>query len=93
MVQRKTKLKAMQNGKEVEIEGVDVPVAKSTEYWSEFELEDGTVLRIKVSLLGVVRIPNQWDPEGNPLYILKNGQMVNIVKVPPDLKKPEVTND
>jgi hypothetical protein len=90
-MQRKIKIKVMKEGKEVEVEGIDVPIAKSTEYWSEFELEDGTVLRVKVSVLGAVRIPNQYDQEGNPVYVLKNGQVTNVVKVPPDLKKPEVS--
>ncbi len=90
MVQRKTKVKVPQpDGSLKEIDGIDVPVTKSTEYWSEFELEDGTVLRVKVSVLGAIRIPGQYDPEGNPFYLLKNAQVTNIVKSAPDLKRPE----
>jgi len=68
-------------------EGVDVPVAKSQEQWSDITLEDGTVLRAKAVIASAVRVDGQWDQEGNPLYAIKSGQAIVIVSVPPELKR------
>jgi hypothetical protein len=48
------------------------------ERWSEFKLEDGTVLRAKMTILSAVRVPEMWDPQGNPFYVV-NGAPVMII--------------
>lgn len=61
--------------------GMEVPVEESTEKWSEIKLEDGTIIRIKQSVASVIRVDGQYDPEGNPLYIVKSAPAVAIVHV------------
>lgn len=60
------------------LDGVEVPIIESTERWTEIKLEDGSVLRVKPSVLSAIRIPGHHDQEGNPMYILKavNAMMV-----------------
>jgi hypothetical protein len=74
------------------VQGFEVPIQESIDRWTELTLEDGAVIRIKPMVLGVIRLHNQWDPEGNPLYAIKGGQNVTtIVRVPDHLRKPTGT--
>jgi hypothetical protein len=82
MVQRKVKVKISPTQ---EIEGIDVPIKSSDEKWSEFILEDGTIVRAKVSLMSAIRIPGQFDPAGNPVYAFGHSMTSSIVKVSPDM--------
>jgi hypothetical protein len=71
------------------VDGYEVPVRESTERWSEITLEDGTVLRVKPVVVGAVRLEGQYDPEGNPLYALKQGQnAASVYSCPDHLRKP-----
>ncbi len=72
------------------VEGVDVPVKESTERWSEIELTDGTVLRLKPNVMHVTRIDGQWDPDGNPMYALFSNQVMTVTNVAAHLRKPVV---
>lgn len=72
--------------------GFEVPILESTERWTELKLEDGTILRVKPSVISVIRLENQWDQENNPLYALKNGpNLMAIISVPDQLKKSSGT--
>ena len=84
-MERKTKIPMPPDGRLVE--GFEVPVVESTERWTETKLEDGTVLRIKPSILSAVRIPGQWDPDGNPMYALKAANAMMIAEAPDHLKR------
>lgn len=71
-------------------EGVEVPVASSNERWSEFVLEDGSVIKAKLSLLGVIRHTNEWDPNGNPIYSIQASVTSAVVKVEDEkLRRPQ----
>lgn len=70
-------------------DGVEVGVKESTERWSDITLEDGSVLRLKTSVLGAVRMSGEFDPEGNPMYALKAGQVLVIASAPDNLRKPQ----
>lgn len=66
--------------------GFEIPVRESTERWSIVTLDDGTVMRVKVSVMAAVRIENEWDKDHNPLYVLKAAPMMDLSNVPGDLK-------
>lgn len=74
-----------------EFSGVEIPVKESTERWSEVSLEDGTVLRVKPTVLAAIRVDGQYDPEGNPLYALKSTQTMVVASILPHLKKGAAT--
>jgi hypothetical protein len=44
-------------------EGTEVPVAKSSEPWTELELEDGAILRLKNVVASVIRLDGKFDQE------------------------------
>ncbi len=63
-------------------EGVEVQVRESTERWSDFTLEDGTVLRAKLMIISGVRADGEFDLNGNPVYIMNVGPVFSIVSSP-----------
>jgi hypothetical protein len=70
-----------------EVEGVEVQTTESTERWSQFSLEDGTVLRLKFTVASFIRADGHFDADGNPVYAIKGQPMINFVSVPERFKK------
>lgn len=68
-------------------DAVDVPISDTSEKWTEVTLEDGTVLRVKPSLLQAARVPGHYDPEGNPMYVCKITNTMIIAHAPEALRK------
>jgi hypothetical protein len=66
----------------------DVQVKESTERWTEVVLEDETVVRVKMSIVGAARIENEYDAQGNPAYSLQMSPQVHIVSTAEKFKKP-----
>ncbi len=46
-------------GQEVEV--ADVPIRKAVEFFNEYELEDGSVLKVKSVAMSVLRIEGQFN--------------------------------
>jgi hypothetical protein len=69
------------------VDGFEVPVEESIERWSEVKLEDGTVIRLKVSMISAVRVPGQYDHIGNPMYVMNMTPTIAIFSVPDNLRK------
>ena len=67
-------------------DGVPVEVNQSNEHWNQYLLEDGTMLRLKSVVTHVVRVPGEYTPEGDPLYIVKSGNIVTTT-CPENLKR------
>lgn len=84
MVERKTKAK-LPTGQTVD--AFEVPVEELTERWSDYKLEDGSALRMKMNVLSVNRIPNMWDPQGNPFYLVNVSPVMTVVEAPQHLRK------
>jgi hypothetical protein len=85
-LERKVKIPMPPDGRIVE--GFEVPVIESTERWTEVKLEDGSVLRVKPSVLSAIRVPDQYDADGNPMYALKATNAMMVVEAPDRLKRP-----
>jgi hypothetical protein len=83
MVERPTKV--LHNDKMTD--AVDVPISESVEKWSEFTLEDGSVIRAKISLISVARVKDEWDAQGNPVYVMNLGSAIGFASVPENLVK------
>mgnify|MGYP000995759329 CR=1 FL=1 len=71
--------------------GQDVPatpidINQSREQWSEYVLDDGTLLRIKLVVTNVLRLEGKFDEEHNPVYLVKSTNVTSI-KAPSNLKK------
>jgi hypothetical protein len=68
-------------------EGPEIPVVRAQEPWTELELEDGTILRMKNVVVSVIRLDGKFDQEDNPVYVIKSAQATSVVHVPEKLKK------
>ena len=69
------------------IEGTEVEILESLGRFNEVKLEDGTVLKAKLVVTGVVRVSDQWDAQGNPIYLIQSQNVVTISKCPDSLKR------
>ena len=84
MAERKTEVQ-ISSGEIVE--GVDVPISESIERWSELTLDDGAIIRVKMTVAQAFRVDGQFDQEGNPVYVLKSTSTIALVSVPEELRK------
>jgi hypothetical protein len=75
------------NGKMVA--GIEIPISGSAEKWSEFELADGAIIRAKVNILSVVRVKDEHDAAGNPIYIINAAPVMGVVNLPKELARKE----
>ena len=69
------------------VDGVAVDVKESTERWSQFELEDGTVIKVKITMTGASRAIKDYDPGGLPWYQMHMVPVFAPMEVPEKLKK------
>jgi hypothetical protein len=58
--------------------GTLVNVVKTDEPWSEYVLEDGTKLRMKQTVINVVRLDDK-DDNGNPMYSIQSQQTLFVI--------------
>jgi hypothetical protein len=63
-------------GKQMDV--ADVPITKAVEYFNEYELEDGSTLRVKSVATSVLRIEGQFTPDGKPIYVVLTTPAVNV---------------
>jgi len=84
MPEQKTQV-TMPNG--VKVEGFAVQVDESTERWSEFKLDDGTIVRVKSTIVQAIRVPGQFDARGLPMYWINVQSMMSVVSAPDELQK------
>ncbi len=68
-------------GASIDVTEVDV-THKRQEPFSEYELEDGAIIRVANPTLVVYRVDSQRDAEGNPGYMVKIGTSVVVVRGP-----------
>jgi len=61
-------------------------IVSSKDGWSEYTLNDGSVIRAKAVIIDVKCATDQYSADGNPLYIVQT-DVVNSVNAPAELKK------
>ena len=71
-------------GREVDATSVDFRIER--EDWNEYQLLDGTHLRLRLVMSEVYRVDGQYDAEGNPIYVTKSGNVL-AARSPDDLKR------
>jgi hypothetical protein len=64
------------NGQEAS--ALEMPFQTGAEYWNEYVLHDGSVLRLKSVVTEILKIEDKFDAEGNPVYMLKSTNIVSI---------------
>jgi len=68
------------------VEGTEVPVEESNERWSDISLQDGARFRLKSSVVSAVRL-DEYDAQGNPIYVLNATPVMVIAEMPDALKR------
>jgi hypothetical protein len=72
-------------GNEV-VEATPVNVNQASEYFNQYFLEDGTILRMKLVATKIFRVDDRFDAEGNPVYFVQSTNVLSI-DAPSHLKK------
>ncbi len=66
---------------------IEVDWTNEKEYWNEYELNDGTTLKIKLILKGVRRAKDRHAPDGYPIYMVQSVNVIRASNVPKKLRK------
>lgn len=69
-----------------EVDATDVEFQTRKEDWNEYQLMDGSVIKMKLVVSTIFRVDGIYDNEGNPAYYIKS-TTVPFVKSPDSLKK------
>ena len=69
-----------------EVGGTIMTFRSSGEYWNEYLVDDGSVIRIKLVATEILRLDDQYDPQGNPIYLVQS-QNVMAVQAPDSLRR------
>ncbi len=69
-----------------EYEAVRVEANQSTELWNQYLLDDGALLKLKTVVTELFRVKDLYDGSGNPVYVVKSGNIVTVI-APENLRK------
>lgn len=69
-----------------EVDATEVDFQTRREDWNEYQLMDGSVVKMKLVVSGIFRIDGLYDNEDNPVYQIKSTN-VAAVKSPDNLRK------
>jgi hypothetical protein len=77
----------MAEGKTIKLFGhdipvTDVPVVDVEERFIQYRLEDGSILKVKNVATSVLRVDNEYLPDGNPVYLVLSSPVVSVVSSP-----------
>ena len=73
------------------VEGVDIDFKQIKEEWNEYQVADGTTIRMKAVVTNTVRLTNQYDKDNYPVYLIKSSNVLTI-SPPEKLKKGAVVS-
>ena len=62
-----------------DVDGDDVSFSIVKEDWNTYQLHDGTEIRVRLIVHQVVKIPDEVDEQGNPVYVVRSNNVL-IVK-------------
>ena len=74
----------MERKRQIPIQGqglvdvTEVGFRSTGEYWNEYLLDDGTVVRIKLVVANVFRVDGQTDNKGQPVYMIESTNITSI---------------
>lgn len=63
-----------------------VEITQANEHWSQWSLVDGSVLKMKPVVIEIWKLVDEFDAEGNPVYVVKASNVMHQ-SVPDNLKK------
>ncbi len=84
MKEQKTKIVNPTTGKIVEGDLVDI--IEPLDLSHNIKLSDGTILNMKLVISRVVRVPKQYDGDGNPSYVVQSSNIMAVINSPDNLR-------
>jgi len=69
-----------------EVDATEIDFNTRREDWNEYQLVDGTVIKLKILVVNIMRLEGRYDNDGNPVYQVKSSNML-FVKSPEELRK------
>lgn len=60
------------------IMGTELGFRVGGEYWNEYLLDDGTVIRVKLVVTGVCRLDGKVDEKGQPAYLVNSKNVLAV---------------
>lgn len=69
-----------------QVEATSMPYQSGGEHWNEYLIDDGSVVRVKLVVTEIMRIDDEYDAEGNPVYLVKSANVMAIT-APDNLRK------
>lgn len=61
-----------------DVEATPLEINQAQEHWNHYLLDDGSVVKIKLVATKVLKIENRFDDEGNPVYLVKSTNIMNV---------------
>jgi hypothetical protein len=58
--------------------GTIVEIKDFKEPWAEYSLEDGTKIKMKQTVVNIVKMDNN-DAAGNPVYVVQSQPLINTI--------------
>jgi hypothetical protein len=71
----------------VQVEGSEVPITNRNETVNEYQLEDGSTIRVATVVTQVIRLGGMFDADGNPVNIARNGVVTTTISAPQPLRR------
>jgi hypothetical protein len=69
---------------------IDVPIKSASESFADYELEDGSKIRVKFVASSFLRVEGQFGPDDKPIYLVFNASAIDVLSVPNELLRPPV---
>lgn len=69
-----------------EVNAASVEINQASEYWNQYLLEDGSIVKVKLVATKILRLDNEFDSEGNPVYFLQSTNVLSV-NAPAALKR------
>jgi hypothetical protein len=66
----------------------DVPIKSASESFAEYDLEDGSRIRVKFVASSFLRADGEYGPDGKPVYLVFSSPAVNVISSPDELMRP-----
>lgn len=71
-----------------QVDAIEVNFKVEREDWNQYQLSDGSELRMRLIVRQVYIVPGEYDDEGKPIYVVTSGNML-MVNVPDNLMRPQ----
>ena len=71
-----------------EVDATEVEFQTRKEDWNEYQLMDGTVIKMKLVASQIFRIDGMYDSEGNPNYQIKSTNVAAVTSPDALKRKP-----